>query len=115
VPNFQLSKQKRLLSRQEFRKVLQTRDRQISPCYKLFFRRNQFGFARLGVVTAKKMVRLAVQRNTVKRVVREAFRLSQHQLGNYDIVVVARSKAASATKEELYQCLKKLLINLTKA
>jgi len=38
------------------------------------------GRARLGLVVGKRMAPLAVTRNTIKRVLREAFRLQQHAL-----------------------------------
>lgn len=46
---------------------------------------------RLGLAIAKKRVKLAVQRNRVKRLVRESFRLNQHDLPAIDIVVMAKS------------------------
>ena len=46
--------------------------------------------ARLGLVIAKKHVRLAVQRNRVKRQLRESFRRHQQVLVGLDIVVLAR-------------------------
>ena len=47
--------------------------------------------ARLGLVIAKKHVRLAVQRNRVKRQLRESFRRHQHELIGLDIVALARA------------------------
>ncbi|HNE26573.1 MAG TPA: ribonuclease P protein component, partial [Pseudomonadales bacterium] len=46
--------------------------------------------ARLGLVIAKKHVRLAVQRNRIKRQLRESFRSHQHALMGLDIVALAR-------------------------
>lgn len=46
--------------------------------------------ARLGLVIAKKHVRLAVQRNRIKRQLRESFRSHQHALIGLDIVALAR-------------------------
>lgn len=45
---------------------------------------------RLGMVIAKKNIRLAVQRNRMKRLIRETFRLHQQQLAGIDAVVLAR-------------------------
>jgi ribonuclease P protein component len=41
-------------------------------------------------VIAKKNARLAVQRNRIKRLVRNSFRLQQHELVGIDVVVLAR-------------------------
>lgn len=48
------------------------------------------GTPRLGLVIAKKHIRLAVQRNRIKRILRETFRHHQHQLHGIDAVVLAR-------------------------
>lgn len=45
---------------------------------------------RLGLVVAKKKVKLSVNRNKVKRQVRESFRLNQHELPSVDIIFLAR-------------------------
>lgn len=48
------------------------------------------GTPRLGLVIAKKHIRLSVQRNRIKRILRETFRHHQHQLQGIDAVVLAR-------------------------
>jgi ribonuclease P protein component len=45
---------------------------------------------RLGLVIAKKNIRLAVQRNRIKRIARETFRLQQDKLAGIDAIVLAR-------------------------
>lgn len=53
-------------------------------------RQNHLAHARLGTVVSKKNVRLAVQRNRLKRILRERFRLSQVELSGLDIVVLVK-------------------------
>jgi ribonuclease P protein component len=53
----------------------------------IFFRQNDLGFSRLGFVVSKRVLPRAVDRNRTRRVLREAFRLSQHELGGLDIVI----------------------------
>lgn len=43
--------------------------------------------ARLGVVIAKKLAHRAVQRNLLKRLARESFRLARQELPPYDLVL----------------------------
>lgn len=46
--------------------------------------------ARLGIVVAKRNVKLAVERNKLKRLVRESFRMQQQNLNGLDVVVVIK-------------------------
>jgi ribonuclease P protein component len=62
---------------------------------------------RLGLVIAKKRVRLAVQRNRLKRLARESFRLHQNALPSLDIVVLARDAAALASAAALHASLQR--------
>lgn len=48
---------------------------------------------RLGVIVAKKHVRLAVQRNRFKRVTREFFRTRQDCAEGLDVIIMARKGA----------------------
>jgi ribonuclease P protein component len=60
--------------------------------------------ARLGLAIAKKLLPRAVDRNRIKRIVRESFRL--HQLQEYDFVVLARRDTGTATNDQLFLSLK---------
>lgn len=51
---------------------------------------NSLGYARIGLVVGKKMVPGAVDRNRVKRVLREFFRLNKSLFGSMDVVFVAK-------------------------
>lgn len=66
------------------------------------------GKPRLGLVVPKKILKRAVWRNRVKRVIRETFRLSQHTLPNLDLVVIARNPIGEFSNAELSDTLKRL-------
>ena len=51
---------------------------------------NRLGYARLGLVVGKKAAKRANKRNYMKRVIREWFRLHQHELPAKDFVVRVR-------------------------
>ncbi|WP_110669651.1 MULTISPECIES: ribonuclease P protein component [Salinicola] len=53
-------------------------------------RPNTLGHPRIGLIFSKKNVRRAVDRNRLKRLVRESIRHRQHQLPGVDIVLLAR-------------------------
>lgn len=58
---------------------------------------------RIGLVVAKKKVRRAHERNRVKRISRESFRLNQHQLLGLDIVVMPKMGIEQISNTELQQ------------
>ena len=53
-------------------------------------RENSSNKARLGVVISKRNYRLAVERNRIKRLIRESFRHDRHKLDGLDIVILVR-------------------------
>jgi len=61
---------------------------------------------------AKKRAKHAVTRNRIKRVCRESFRLHDEMLTGFDVVVMNRDAAASATKSELRGSLDELWTQL---
>lgn len=61
--------------------------------------------ARLGLAIAKKNLKRAVDRNLVKRIVRESFRHSQTQLEGLDIVVLVQRNVNLTDRAALHQSL----------
>ncbi len=91
MANLAFSKSLRLLSSGDFKAVFDDPPFRASHKHFLILARpNALDNPRLGLVIAKKNIRLAVQRNRMKRQIRETFRQLQHDLGNIDIVVLAR-------------------------
>jgi ribonuclease P protein component len=64
-------------------------------------RPNGLGHARLGLAVGVRSAGNAVNRNRVKRVVREAFRHIHQELPAVDLVVNARPAAGKATNAEM--------------
>jgi ribonuclease P protein component len=75
---------------------------------------NQLNHPRLGLAIAKKAIKRAVDRNSIKRIARESFRLRQHTLTALDIVVLARRDALSASPEMLRKSLERHFVQLVK-
>lgn len=64
-----------------------------SPGLLILAKRNEHGFNRLGMIVSKKSIPGSVQRNRVKRRIRETFRkISPDQEAGWDIVVMTRPK-----------------------
>ena len=59
--------------------------------------------AKCGVSVGKKNFKNAVDRNRIKRVFRDSFRLHQHKLPNVDIIAMCKSDVLSLDKQELHR------------
>jgi ribonuclease P protein component len=80
-----------LLKPDEFSRVFKEGQRSADNLFLVLALSNKMSLARLGLAVSKKNCRKAVDRNRVKRAIRESFRLQQEQLKGLDIVVVSRS------------------------
>ena len=60
---------------------------------------------RIGLAVAVRTAGGSVQRNRIRRVIRESFRLHQHELPAADLVVSARARARGAAGPELHAAL----------
>lgn len=98
----------RLLTPSDFDHVFSQSTRLGSPYITLVVRKNSLSHPRLGFAIAKKQVKHAHERNRLKRVIREYFRLTQHELPKVDIVVMARSAVIELDNVALRQVLDKL-------
>lgn len=104
----------RLRKTDEFSSVFAFRKTIRGKHFSMLHRPNSADTARLGVVVAKKFVRSAVNRNLVKRIVRESFRLSRRKLPQRDIVVRVSVRMDTPDRrvlreeiDELFACLAK--------
>lgn len=68
-------------------------------------RENRKKDARLGLAISKKNCRLAVQRNRLKRIVRESFRSHKDRLSGLDVVVMCQAAAPRASNKKLFDSL----------
>ena len=64
--------------------------------------------ARLGMAVSIRVAGSAVRRNGIRRVIRESFRLHQHELPALDVFVTARQAARSTPNTELVASLDSL-------
>ena len=91
MSNFSFPKTHRLLDSHDFKQVFDNAKIKVSNAEILILAcRSQHTHPRLGLIIAKKNVRHAVQRNRIKRIIRDGFRRQQHTLGAIDIIVLAK-------------------------
>ncbi|MES9939718.1 MAG: ribonuclease P protein component [Candidatus Thiodiazotropha sp. 6PLUC2] len=87
---------RRLLKPDEYRRVFSEGRRSSDRHFLVLAYPNRDLHARLGLAVAKKHCRKAVDRNRIKRMIRESFRHNQNVVAGLDLVVVARHGAAVA-------------------
>jgi len=97
----------RLHRPQQFRRVFRDPLRSRDECLVVLARANDLNSARLGMAISRKLAGNAVQRNRVRRVIRESFRRHRHLLPPADIVVTARQSLAGRSNTELRGSLEK--------
>jgi ribonuclease P protein component len=109
-------KSHRLTKTDEFSSVFSFRKALRSTTFLLHYRPRgieQAGGARLGLVVAKRFLRRSVDRNLIRRVIREAFRKKHSDLPFNDFIVRLAVKPAlpldrSALAEEIRRLLEKI-------
>ncbi|MDF1683826.1 MAG: ribonuclease P protein component [Legionellaceae bacterium] len=101
------SKSRRLLTREDYDRVFKNAYKLTTPEFTVLFCDNKHERARLGLVISKKMIHKAHDRNRIKRVLRESFRLNT-KIPAVDVVVLARSNASQAEPVRMTSNLDKL-------
>lgn len=109
-------REKRLLTPRQFKAVFDSPSGKVPGKNVLLLARdNDLDHPRLGLVIGKKSVKLSVERNRLKRQIRESFRHNQDNLVGWDIVVVARKGLGDLQNAELAQQFGKLWKRLARS
>ncbi len=115
MTGFEFPRSSRLLNAGDYRAVFNGAQLKVSDRNLLILATpNQLPYPRVGLVIAKKNVRLAVQRNRVKRIIRESFRLQHSSLPNLDIVVLARKGMGDLDNSALRKLIEQSWLRLSK-
>jgi ribonuclease P protein component len=85
----------------DFAALRQASGRLGGRCFSVRYRSNGLDHARLGLAISKRVSKRAVERNRIKRLLRESFRRVRAQLPPIDLVVMARETAAGLPGPEL--------------
>ena len=94
-------KRARLLKPAEFSRVFKKAHRSSDRFFTILAAQNDLAYPRLGLAISKKHAKRAVDRNRIKRIMRESFRLNPTLLANADYVAMAKPVTKSATNGEL--------------
>jgi ribonuclease P protein component len=101
------ARHQRLLKPAEFKHVFARPDRLTNHNMTILARENKLNHARLGLAISKKQLRRAVDRNRVKRLVRESFRQRQEKLPGYDCIVMVRGSISTLSNSAIFETLDK--------
>lgn len=101
-----------LKENRDFRRLYARGRSAAADCLVVYAMRNRYGAGRLGITAGVKLG-TAVQRNRVKRLIREAYRLHKDSIRpDMDLVVVARHRAVGASyarvERAFLRCVKQL-------
>ncbi|MDG9782729.1 ribonuclease P protein component [Pseudomonas otitidis] len=109
-------REKRLLVPRQFKAVFDSPSGKVPGRNVLLLARdNALDHPRLGMVIGKKSVKLSVERNRLKRQIRESFRHHLELLAGWDIVIVAKRGLGDLENEELKQQFGKLWKRLARS
>lgn len=98
---FRFPRAARMLKPGDFARLRQGSRRVGSRYFTAEYRNTDRTAARLGLAVSRRVSKLAVQRNRLKRLARESFRRNRATLTAVDILVIARSAAVTVSGSEL--------------
>ncbi len=112
--HFPFTKAQRLVVPSEFQRVFEKAQKGACREFLILARENDLNRPRIGLTVAKKHLKKAVSRNKVKRIVRESFRLHQHNLPSCDFIFIAKKGLDSLENEQFFKQLDKIWARFVK-
>ena len=105
---FSFKKEDRILKRSEFHELTRSGRKLENDCLIAFIKPGRFNRPRLGITITRKVGK-AAQRNRIKRLIREYFRLNrQHFNQNWDINIIAKKRAVDLSSPKVLPFLQDL-------
>ena len=114
MTSYTFTRELRLLTPAQFKSVFSNPIKASSAEITLLAIPNSEQHPRLGLTVAKRYVKRANQRNRIKRVIRDSFRLNQHDIPHLDIVVMVRNGVMEMENAEINKLIEKLWRKLSR-
>ena len=102
APGFRFSKSRRLVSSTEYQLVISHACGSKDALFFVYARENGRQLSRLGVTVSRRVAPRAVDRNRIKRAIRESFRHQENILTGLDIVTIARRATKRLEAKQLF-------------
>ena len=93
----------KLLKTDEFSSVFSFRKRIASATLVFHYQHNPLEHPRVGLVISKKITRLSVHRNYMRRVLRELFRKNKSKFRNIDLIIRPQKSFCAKNFDEIVQ------------
>ena len=106
TPGFRFPKSRRLVCSPEYQSVIAHDCRSMDALFVVYAHGNGRQLGRLGVTVSRRVASRAVERNRIKRAIRESFRHQENILMGLDIVTITRGAAHNADTKLLFKSLK---------
>ncbi|MGL5360642.1 MAG: ribonuclease P protein component [Shewanella sp.] len=114
MTSYTFTRELRLLTPAQFKTVFSNPIKASSAEITLLAIPNSEQHPRLGLTVAKRYVKRANQRNRIKRIIRDSFRLQQHNIPHLDIVVLVRNGVMEMENAEINKLIEKLWRKLSR-
>ncbi|CAL4317747.1 Ribonuclease P protein component [Buchnera aphidicola (Eriosoma grossulariae)] len=103
---YYFKKKLKLLKSKNFNYVFKKQNKVIYKEFIILSCINNLFYPRLGLIVSKKNINKSHERNRIKRLIRETFRLSQYKLSHMDFVVIVKKNAKKNNNITLINILK---------
>lgn len=101
--NFKFPRELRLLKTDDFSSVFNFRKRISGETLVINYRNSAYHHPRLGLVVSKKVAKLSVERNYMRRVLKELFRRNKDNLSPLDLVIRPQKPFNAKNYNEIVQ------------
>jgi ribonuclease P protein component len=105
MKQFGFARSIRLVDPGDFKQVFATGGRANGKAFTILYRFNSLDHPRLGMAIPRKHFSRAVDRNRIKRLIRESFRQWQQMLSGRDLVVLSKPGINHCSNLDLLRCL----------
>ncbi|MEI4269792.1 MAG: ribonuclease P protein component [Candidatus Dasytiphilus stammeri] len=111
MERYKFPKKLRLDNDKKFRDVFRNSKSIFITDITILYRTNFLEYPRVGICISKKVIKRAHERNRIKRLIRESFRLHQNYLRSIDFIIIIKKSLINKNNHSILNILKILWKN----